>query len=336
MVKQKNHFYSKFHIRKWQQNGGRLFEKETQVSKKFNPDNTFFENYYYSNDELGDELENRIADFEAYIGNIIKSVDNAKDRVSLTGKEYELLKLYCMLCANRYHRATEVIKSDESGVYTRNNYLFGVPTLDNQKDVLQRTAIIVGEFERLVKTSVIATVFDKLENYPSPVTAGLHLEIFRCDKPSIIISNCCCLSEITCDSDYLYTYVPVSPYTALFLIKSKYYINEEAVEYTKVRFAKKYFGMGADPYISVVFGQNDEKLLCTSILVRSAVHMDERYLIPRQTSNPILQIKKLTPRLTLQFNSMLYEDGDYVIYCDPDALRDAQRNPMPYREITVV
>lgn len=335
IIKRNNHIYSKFHVKKWLENNGRLYSKIKSDSRKIDLQKDFTKEYYYSENEPNNELEDRIGNFEAYIGEIIKKVDVAKSSIYLTGKEYEILKLYCVLCANRHHFSTEVIKSDESGIYQSNNYLYGVYSIKSKDDALKMTKLIVGEFEKLKKQDDIqATIYSPIISYyPCFSTMGLHLEILRRPKPDIMISNRCCLIENTLDSDYLYTYVPVSPFTALVLIKSKYYIDWSTFVHTKEQFGEKY-GVGVpDSYLSVVF-QGQEYLLFSSVyLVRSNVHVYETYLKQEKARHIFLKIKEFPTEIVTQMNSMLCEDGDLILYCDETALKKALKTKMPYREI---
>ncbi|MDE5548870.1 MAG: DUF4238 domain-containing protein, partial [Clostridia bacterium] len=140
-VKKNNHYYSRFHVMKWFDNGGKIYDKDTKTSRKIDLQKDFTIKYYYSESENAptNELEDRISVFESYIGEIIKKVDTSYDKVHLTGKEYEMLKLYCVLCANRHHFSTEVIKKDESGIYRNNNYIFGVQSVKTKEDSLIMT-----------------------------------------------------------------------------------------------------------------------------------------------------------------------------------------------------
>lgn len=255
--------------------------------------------------------------------------------MELTGKEYEILKLYCVLCANRHHFLTEVIKNDESDIYRSNNYLYGVYSIKNKEDALKMTKYILGEFERLKKQNEVqATIYSQIISYyPCEVTRGLHLEIFKRDKPDIIISDRCCLTENTLDSDYLYTYFPVSPYTALFLIKSKYYLDFETFKYTEERFGRKYGGGVPDPYISVVFKWHEQLLFSSAYWIRSNVHVREVYFAQERAYQVTLKIKEMPTGIVKQLNSMLCEDGDLILYCDEPALEAALKDRMPYREI---
>lgn len=335
IVKKYNHYYSRFHIKKWQENNGKIFDKTKESKRRIVINKDFTKEYYYSENEPNNELEDRIGDFEAYIGSIIKKVDTAQDSAQLTGKEYEILKLYCVLCANRHHFATEVIKNDESGIYRSNNYLYGVYSVKDKEEALNMTRFILEEFERLKKQSEVqATIYSPIISYyPCVSTIGLHLEILKRDKPDIIISDRCCLTENTLDSDYLYTYVPVSPYTALFLIKSKYYLDFATFKYTKERFGRKYGGGMPDPYLSVVFRGREQLLFSSAYWIRSNVHVFEVYLPQQRAYQVTLKIKDMPTGIVKQMNSMLCEDGDLILYCDKTALETALKERMPYREI---
>ena len=337
IIKKYNHIYSKFHIKKWSENNGRLYNKGTKTSRKIDLRKDFTKKYYYSENEPNNELEDRIGDFEAYIGNIIKRVDEAKGSVHLTGKEYEMLKLYCVLCANRHHFLTELIKNDESGIYRSNNFLYGVYSLSNKEEAIKFTEQLLNFFDALkAQKEVKACIYsDIVSKYPCLPTTGLHLEIYRREKPDIIISDRCCLTENTLDSDYLFTYFPVSPHTALMLIKSKYYIDRIHFENTKVRFGQKYGGGIPDPYLSMVFRGRENLLFSSAYLVPSMVHVGEAYLLQEMASDVFLEIKELPTGIVTQMNSMLCEDGEVVLYCDKEALEKALKTKMDYREVNV-
>lgn len=337
IIKKHNHYYSKFHVKKWKECKGKIFDKATETKRKIDLRMDFTEEFYYSENEPNNELEDRIGDFEAYIGETIKKIDCAKDTVHLTGKEYELLKLYCVLCANRHHFLTEVIKSDESGIYHSNNYLYGVFSIKNKDEALKMTKHIIEEFESLKKQDEVqAMIYSPISSfYPCHSTVGLHLEILRRDKPDIIISDRCCLTENTLDSDFLYTYVPVSPFTALVLIKSKYYIDWQKFEYTKQRFGEKYGGGIPDPYLSVVFEGQENLLFSSCYLIRSNVHIGEAYFKQERAHQVFLKIKEMPTRIVTQMNSMLCEDGELILYCDESALEKALKAKMPYRTVDV-
>lgn len=97
---------------------------------------------------------------------------------------------------------------------------------------------------------------------------GLHLSIIKSPENWFCISDRCAIIENTLDSDYLYTYVPVSPKTALLLVKTKYYLDLETYNYTRKRLAKKNGGLYPDPYLSVIFDStaernSDDALFCS-------------------------------------------------------------------------
>lgn len=330
-----NHIYSRFHIKKWLDNGGKIYDKTTKREREINIDRDFAKRFYYSEDEPSNELEDRISNFEAYIGRIIKKVDTAKRSVILTGKEYELLKLYCVLCANRHHFAIEVIKDDESELYQSNDYQVGVFTINTKEDALRMTRSIIEEFERLKNQPEIkATVYSPIgDDYPCSITRGLHLEILHRDNPDIIISNRYCLTENTLDSDYLYTYVPVSPHTALVIVKSQYYLDSQTFENTKIRFGKIYGDGSADPYISEVFNGLEDLLFSSAYLAPSNVHVKETYIKQEITPQVFLKIKDMPSIIVKQMNSMFCEDGTLILYCDKTALESALKTKMPYREV---
>ena len=339
-----NHLYPRFHIKKWVQNGGRLYDKETEAHTSVNEARLFTEEKYYSLGENNSELEDRLADFEQYIGSIIKKIDESEDEVTLSGKQLEILKLYCVLCANRHEHTTEVIQNDGMGIYQSNNYLVGVHRPDNQRDAVKVTEMIVTEFEKLkAMPDDIASDLNYLHRekdaVSTPFTFGLHIAIARAEKNILCVSDKFCIIENTLDSDFLYAYVPVSPKTALFLVKSKYYFGYEEFEYTKQRFGKKYGCGKPDPYLSVILGAYknfdvEDCLFCSYGIVRSHVHRDEVYVKARYVRQPRIDIDVLPEFIFQHYNSIFCEDGSKILYCDREAFDNAMRIKLNCREVT--
>ena len=345
MVKIHNHLYPKFHIRKWIEKGGRIYDKEIGQNRDWDIQKDFSLKWYYSLGEMNSELEDRLSKFESCIAPIIAKIDNAESSITLSGKELELLKLYCVLCGSRQHFTTEVIKSDGSGVYQSNNYLFGLQRTDTQEDAVGLTKLIINDFEKInalgkdMKSNIDPYIFTS-ETSPSFFTMGLHIAIGRAETDMLCISDRVCIIENTLDSDFLYSYVPISPRTALFLVKSKYYLDEEHFEYTKKRFGEKYGGGKPDPYLSVIMGSFldydvEDALFCSYSTVRSCVHREEVYIKPNEVSIAKVKISVLPNMIFKQFNSILCEDGEKILFCDEQEMKFALLNKMDYRKVTV-
>src|SRR5690554_6165131 len=106
-MKINNHYLPRFHIKKWKDLGGKLYNKNTDRTRKINQLD-FSKKNYYSTDGT-DSLENRIAKFESYISEIIRKIDGENESINLTGKQLYLLKLYCAFCSYRHQFTSEVI-----------------------------------------------------------------------------------------------------------------------------------------------------------------------------------------------------------------------------------
>lgn len=144
-----NHLYPAFHIRKWAASGGQIYDKTKGESREINPQEDYSLKYYYSLGEENSELEDRISIFEARIGELIKEIDQAEGSIKLSGKEIELLKLYCILCGSRHQFTSEVITEDESGIYVSNNYLYGLHKVETQEEAVKLTKIIMDDFDKI-------------------------------------------------------------------------------------------------------------------------------------------------------------------------------------------
>ena len=338
--KRHNHLYPAFHIRKWRNRGGKLYNKESGTIRKIRAQD-FSEDFYYSNGKEDSALEDRLAHFEEYVAPLIKRVDESEERISLTGKELEILKLYCVLCADRHHNMSEVIKEDESGLYESNRYLFGVHRAENPELAVAWTERLIEDFERLKnEDDAISSPIDpdvlNTDSRCSPYTFGLHLVIARCDTPSICISDRFGVIENTMDSDFLYVYLPISPVTALLLVKSKYYLTKAAFNKTKRHFGNKY-GYGVpDPYISEIFYGFEEKLFCSYATARLNVLADPAQEVPQRTAKQVtILIQTLPKSIVRAFNSIFCEDGEKILFCEQEELDIAINNPLPCRSVTV-
>lgn len=335
-TKKLNHLFPYFHIKKWIESGGKIYDKHTEKIRDIQHTD-FAEKLYYSNGKPDQTLEDKISKFESVIGEIIKKVDNAQECVLLTGKELELLKLYVVLCANRHHYSIELIKSDESDVYRSNNFIFGIHTVKCQEDAIKVVETIIDDFDKINALnkdehfivddgSKISPEYIKLKS--SFTTAGLHLVIMRNEASSMMVSDCVAITENTMDSEYLYTYVPISPKTALLLVKSKYYFDEQHFENTKIYFSALHHAWKPDTFISECFGAYkgefdcEKKLFCSYSKIRSAVHVKETYI--NQNHRFTVKIETISKIIVKMFNLMYYEDGKKILFINDNDLKYAK------------
>lgn len=347
-MKINNHFFPYFHIKKWENIDAKLYNKSTDKIRKINRLD-FSKKRYYEIDGT-DELENRISKFENYISVILKKIDSAENQIDLTGKELYLLKLYCAFCSYRHQFTSEVIVEDDFGMYHSNNYLWGVYRHTEINDVLNATKNIIEVFEKIIKDSQ----FDHLEEFtrvlpsekmikighPTLAFYGLHLVILRNSDNWFCVSNRCAIIENTLDSDYLYTYVPISPKSALLLVKTKYFLDKETYDYSRARLSYKNGGYKPDPYLSVIFGScgtnNVEgKLFCSYYkpYVISNVHVGLNYLPNRDYSNVKLIIHEIENQIVDNFNAIFYQDGIKFIFSKDLILERAKTIVTDYRHI---
>lgn len=343
-MKKNNHLYSFFHIKKWIANGGKIYDKTLGVIRSVDEQKDFSREFYYSLGEINSVLEDRLQKFEAYIGTLIKRIDEAGREITLSGKELELLKLYCVLAGSRHEFTCEVIKEDESGIYRSNQYLFGVHNANSQEEAVNVTTHIMDDFEKIIKMSNdMQSWIDSLsiadpKYIYSFYTIGLHLVIARAERPMISVSDRFCIIENTMDSDFLYLYVPISPKTALFLVKSKYYFDELIYKETLCRSGKKYGDGAPDPYLSIIFDScqdknYEDKLFCSYGKVRSCVHRNEFYFNRKTAHTVKIKVDNFPVDVFRHFNSIYCEDGEIILFCDKNELDFALENRLYCRTI---
>ncbi len=309
-IKINNHLLPRMVIKRWEENNGKIFDKEENKIRKVNKYD-YSEKYYYSLGKKDDELENRISTFESYIGNILKQLNEAQSSIELTKKDIEILKLYVILQSCRNNNTSPVIKNDESDIYLNNNYLFGVPLVTTQEEAVQVTTKICDEFNR------IKNLNDNINERTSSFCYELHLVIVANENNKFIISETTSIIECTMDSNYLFAYVPISPKLGLILTNSKYYFSEKDIEFTKQRFGNKYGNGKPDSYLSELL--SDNKLVYNGT----------------ETNNKIkLNFIKLAKEEIYSLNSIIYEDGNKILFCNESSLEEA-KNKNPVREIYI-
>jgi hypothetical protein len=344
-TKKYNHLYPALHIRKWQSLNGKIYDKDSREIRDIHV-RDFTQKYYYSLGKRDDALENRIQVFEAYIGKLIKIIDQANDSVYLTGKDIEILKLYCALSVSRQHHTSEVVLSDESGFYKSNNYLFGTHKSSTQNNSINSTKVIMDDFEKL-KSTPNDKQFCQTHRIMDPNTMGsvhtlgTHLCIIRNNKNGIIVSDRCSIIENTMDGDHLYSYIPISPSSALLLVKSKYYLSEDIYYKSISRLARKHGAIKPDRYMSVIFGDSskvnhENALFCSYYRYKSNVHVDNNVFIESLCyKSAHVRIIYLPCYIFRQFNGVFYQDGKKILYINNDDLEKAKTAYLDYRHITI-
>lgn len=309
-TKKLNHLLPRMVIKRWEENNGKIFDKEKNKIRRVNKYD-YSEKYYYSLGKEDDELENRISTFETYVANILKQLNAAQNSIELTKKDLEILKLYVVLQSCRNNNTSPVIKNDESGIYINNNYFFGVPLVATQEEAVKVTTLICDEFNKIKNSN------DNFDNITSQFCLGLHLVIVANENNEFIISETTSIIECTMDSNYLFAYVPISPKLGLILPNSKYYFSEKDIEFTKRRFGNKYGNGKPDSYLSELL--SDNKLVYNGT----------------ETNNKIkLNFVKLVKEEIYSLNSIIYENGNKILFCNESSLEEA-KNKNPVREIYI-
>lgn len=208
-----------------------------------------------------------------------------------------------------------------------------------QEEAIKTTNQIMDEFDMINKLPKDAK-FSNWSRFTGPSNnsffcSGQHLAIFRNTKSTNMISDICAVIECTMDSDYLFTYVPVSPKTALVLVKSKYYDNLDEYLYTLGRFGKKYGNGDPDPFLSAIFEKMDYLLFNSYSSVKSAVHMEETYFKIKEYEEVTVKIQELPLDIARQFNCIFAEDGEKILFTDESELDFAHKNKLLNRKITL-
>lgn len=319
-TKKNNHLLPRMVIKRWEEHNGKIYDKEKDQIRPVEQLD-YSKEYYYSLGKVDDELENRISSFEAYIGIILKQLNEATDNVELSEKDMEILKLYVALQGCRNDNTSSYINYDESGIYQNNNYIFGVPLITTQDEAVGLTSLICDEFERIRKLdNKIKHNNDyqvmTFEGNHSIVNVGLHLVIVGNDSYGFLVSETTAVVECTMDGDYLFIYVPVSPKIGLILAKSKYFYTKDNIENTKVRLGRKYGGC-LDPYLSEVL--DDKQLVFNGKIKDGKV---------------TFEIVRLNEDEIVKLNNVIYEDGHRILFSNEDALNNAKIDN-PSRKIIV-
>lgn len=303
-IKKNNHLLPRMIIKQWEKQNGMIYNKTTNKSRLINKYD-YSKKYYYSLGKKDDFLENRISKFEAYVGRLLKKINDDTNRIEVTEKEMEVLKLYVFLQSCRTHSTSPFIKFDESGIYRNNNYFIGVPLVETQENAVEMTTSICDEFDRIMKPS-------ETEEPCSPiheVLAEMHIVIAKNNSNAFLVSETTAIIECTMDSDFLFSYVPISPSISLLLVKSKYFYDEETIENTKVRFGNKY-GLGIkDQYISETI--SDIKLCYNAEI--------------KENNKIIINYVELDETEIWDFNSVIYEDGKNILYANESELEKSKR-----------
>lgn len=301
VIKKKNHILPRMVIKRWEKCNGKIFEKELNRVRKIQKKD-FSVEYYYSLGKEDDELENRISKFECYIASVLKKINDSEQEVVLNVKEIEILKLYAVLQSCRNHNTSPVIKEDESGIYLNNNYLFGVCLVETQEDAVNITKKICDEFDKIIK-------LNDNDVYESSLCYGMHLVLAYNNSNAFLISETTAIIECSMDSDYMFTYIPISPNISLILAKTKYFYDYASIENTKIRFGNKYGNGIPDPYLSNVL--DDYKLI---------------YNGKKMTDGKVcIKYINLSKNEINCLNSIIYEDGQKILYSSEQYLESAKR-----------
>lgn len=338
--KTKNHLIPAFHIRKWIDGKRVLYNTKQNTYSELTQDIFFEENYY---DAAGErELEDRISTFEAYVGKLIKKIDDCDGEVKLKGNDLTILKFYCMFCACRQEKTTEIILDDDFGMYRSNNYLFGVPRLTEKKEVISFVKLLLDEFDMAKKPenfnfysllNRFQRVFTNARNSIHMSMINLHLSIVRSENEGLLIGDVFAIIENTIDSDHLYTYIPMSPKTGFLLVKTKYYKDYNTLEYSKRRLASNNGGV-KDPYLSVVFASSMEReLICSYSYEELFVSIKPMFIERKNYDLVSVEIVKISRSSEFMLNGVMVNDSEYVIVQDKRIVDFANKNIMDFRHI---
>jgi len=129
-----------------------LYDKKIKQDREFNPANNFQLHKFYYFDGTP-QIEKRLSKIENYMSQILKKISDSITTNSIELSEYEIsfIQLFLFLQASRQLNTTEVIKSDESGIYQSNNFLFGVYNLKDKEQMKYSMSSLISALESLIK-----------------------------------------------------------------------------------------------------------------------------------------------------------------------------------------
>lgn len=303
-IKKYNHLLPRMIIKRWKECEGKIYNKNTEKTINVSKNN-YAKKYYYSLGKKDDKLENRIANFESYVGNLLKKINKIESKcIEFSIKDMEILKLYVVLQSCRNDNTSPVILDDESGFYRNNDYLFGIPLIKTQEEAIEWTSIICDEFDGLKKLTD-NEIIDQYKNgflYKEKLplnTIGQHLVIVNNNSNAFIVSEVTSIIECSIDNNYMLTYVPVSPKIGLILANSKYFFNSENIQNEKIKKCDEYLSMEIE----------DEKLVFNGDIFKSAIKIN---------------FVKLNEHEINCLNSIIFEDGNKILFSNEDFLNKAK------------
>jgi len=129
-----------------------LYDKKTKKDRNFNPGNNFQLHKFYYFDGTP-QIEKRLGKIENYMSQILKKISDSINENSIELSKYEIsfIQLFLFLQASRQLNTTEVIKSDESGIYQSNNFLFGVRNLKDKEEMKYSMSSLINALESFIE-----------------------------------------------------------------------------------------------------------------------------------------------------------------------------------------
>lgn len=158
----------------------------------------------------------------------------------------------------------------------------------------------------------------------------LHLSIIRSNEVEFTISNIFTVIENTLDNEHLYSYTPISPISAILLVQSLYYIDEQTLEHHK---NKSNFLKGKtrpDPYLSAIF--------CSSICEGKYSEADlicSYDVTDEETNYTEIYIKHVLDEVAIYMSSIMFEDCQRIVFIKENTLKYAKSIRSNFRDITM-
>lgn len=307
---EKNHYFPKYNLKYWKEIDSKLYDKKTKKDRNFNPGNNFQLHKFYYFDGTP-QIEKRLGKIENYMSQILKKISDSINENSIELSKYEIsfIQLFLFLQASRQLNTTEVIKSDESGIYQSNNFLFGVRNLKDKEEMKYSMSSLINALESFIeeKTS------EYLELWLHMQVHSTHLVIAKNNSNYICQSDVCCIIENDIDSNHMYTYFPQTPKIAFFLVKSKYFY--------RAWHRSKYLNRYNDEVISPILTNLETGLIC-QYNKEGFFEDSATYFFP---SGPInfsklkkekikLNFFELSKLIVDKYNKILFDDGEIFIH----------------------
>lgn len=308
---EKNHFFPNYNLQYWKKINSKLYDKKIKKDRNFNPANNFCLHKFYYFDGTP-QIEKRLGKIENYMSQILKKISNSVDSNNIELSEYEIIfiQLFLSLQASRQLNTTEVIKTDEAGIYQSNNFLLGTHNLKSKEQMVKNMYTLINALESFIKKKSSKD----LEMWMGMQMNHTHLVIAKNNNNQICQSDVCCIIENDIDSNHMYTYFPQTPNIAFFLVKSKYFYRD----WHRLNYLKR----SNDTEISPILQNLEIELIC-QYNKEGFSEQSSWYSFSTKPINSFTQWRKNKIKLNFfnlpndivnHYNKILFDDGQIFVH----------------------